>query len=93
MVRKKIWILVKSNRLIVIIYLNDVLLLVKQFNDGIGPSHVLYGEAGIPRRSLALDKGRDLEWKEGPIIYVGITLNWASSIFLNHFHFYFYKKT
>ena len=41
-------------------YLSDLLLLVKQLDDGVGPPHVLDGKARVPRWSLALDERRDL---------------------------------
>ena len=41
-------------------YLSDLLLLVKQLDDGVGPPHILDGKARVPRWSLALDERRDL---------------------------------
>ena len=37
-----------------------VVVVVSHLDDGIGSPHILDGEAGVPARSLALDKSRDL---------------------------------
>jgi hypothetical protein len=41
--------------------LGDLLLFVEKLDDGIRAPHILDGEAGVPRRSLALDERRNLD--------------------------------
>jgi hypothetical protein len=41
--------------------LGDLLLFVEKLDDGIRAPHILDGEAGVPRWSLALDERRNLD--------------------------------
>jgi hypothetical protein len=59
--------------------LGDLLLFVEKLDDGIRAPHILDGEAGVPRWSLALDERRNLD------IFINYkSKSWTLTQHINH---------